>query len=92
MTSDGYFLRVCDQGNPDGYRVVARLVKGSFYDQTQNVGGSGSCVGGSEDGYTSGWLDSPITGTYTLTVCLRNGAGGMDFACDSRKFYHDGSS
>ncbi|MGV9700676.1 hypothetical protein ACWDTR_33575 [Streptomyces sp. NPDC003470] len=92
LSSDAFWLRVCDRGTADGYRAVGRLTKGSFYVQRQAAGGSGSCVGGAQDGVTGGWLDAPITGTYTLTVCLRDGAGGMDFNCDSTTFYHDGST
>lgn len=92
LSSDAFWLRVCDRGEADGYRAVGRLTKGSFYVQRQAAGGSGSCVGGAQDGVTSGWLDAPITGTYKLTICLRDGAGGVDFNCNSTSFYHDGSS
>ncbi|WP_406293510.1 hypothetical protein OG948_02745 [Embleya sp. NBC_00888] len=56
------------------------------------AGGSGSCVGGAQDGATSGFLPQPFRGNYTMTVCLRNGAGGADFDCNDTRFYFDGSA
>ncbi|MFG3229844.1 hypothetical protein ACGF07_34365 [Kitasatospora sp. NPDC048194] len=94
LTGEFFWLRVCDKGTADGYRAVGRLSKnGTSWSATRHAaGGSGSCVGGSEDGVTSGFLPQPFEGTYTLSVCLRNGASGADFACTDTTFYFDGSA
>jgi hypothetical protein len=80
MTGSVYELVACDGGYADGYRAVAYLEKSStgFYDSVHAASGSGVCV---TEGYE--WLPTPIRGTYTLTVCLRDGASGGDFNCRS---------
>lgn len=42
------------------------------------------------DDDTNGWLNAPVQGTYTFEVCLRDGAGGMDFNCRKTQFYYLG--
>ncbi|MFF4753261.1 hypothetical protein ACWD5R_26750 [Streptomyces sp. NPDC002514] len=94
LTGEYFWLRVCDRGTADGYRAVGRLSKdGTSWSVTRHAaGGSGSCVGGTEDGATSGFLPQPFRGNYTLTVCLRNTASGADFNCNDTAFYYDGSA
>ncbi|MGW1996506.1 hypothetical protein [Embleya sp. NPDC001921] len=94
LTGEDFWLRVCDKGTADGYRAVGRLSKdGTSWSVTQHAAnGSGSCVGGSQDGTTSGFLPQPFRGNYTMTVCLRNGASGADFNCNDTSFYFDGSA
>lgn len=89
MSGDSYRVKVCDNGPADGYRVVVHLTKGAFYYTAQAAGGSGTC-GGFGDSDTNGWLPSPQMGTYTFEVCLRNGAGGMDFNCNKTSFNFTG--
>ncbi|MDX3853614.1 hypothetical protein [Streptomyces sp. AK02-01A] len=89
LSSDSYSVSICDKGTADGYRAIVHLTKGSFSYTAQAANGSGTC-GGNANG-VSGWLPMPITGTYTLEACLRDGAGGADFNCRSTQFVHDGS-
>ncbi|MFD4701024.1 hypothetical protein [Streptomyces niveus] len=94
LTAEYFWFRVCDRGPKDGYRAVGRLSKdGTSWSLTRHAdGGSNSCVGGSEDGWTSNFLPQPFRGNYSMTVCLRNTASGADFNCNDTSFYHDGSS
>jgi hypothetical protein len=94
LTAENVWLRVCDRGEPDGYRAVGRLSKdGTSWSVTRHAaGGSDSCVGGWDDGATSGYLPQPFRGWYTVEVCLRNGASGADFNCIATTFYHDGTA
>lgn len=94
LTGEYFWLRVCDKGPTDGYRAVGRLSKdGTSWKVTQHAaGGTGSCAGGAEDGWTSGFLPQPFRGNYTLRVCLRDGAGGTDFNFNDTRFYYAGSA
>ncbi|MGW1659094.1 hypothetical protein [Streptomyces atratus] len=94
LTGEYFWFRVCDKGPTDGFRAVGRLSKdGTSWSLTRHAaGGSGSCVGGSQDGWTSGFLPQPFRGYYTMTICLRDGAGGQDFNCNDTPVYHDGSA
>uniref|UniRef100_UPI00300B33CE hypothetical protein n=1 Tax=Streptomyces sp. PTD5-9 TaxID=3120150 RepID=UPI00300B33CE len=85
LSTDGFSLRACDYGPPDGYRAVAHLIRGSYHVTSHAASGSGKC------NVEYGWLPQPPDGTYTLKVCLRDGAGGSDFACRSTSVHHDGS-
>ncbi|MER8073641.1 hypothetical protein ABTZ59_36000 [Streptomyces sp. NPDC094034] len=94
LTAEYFWFRVCDKGTADGFRAVGYLSKdGTSWSLTRHAaGGSGSCVGGSQDGTTSGFLPQPFRGYYTMTVCLRDGADGNDFNCNDAPVYHDGSA
>jgi len=87
MSGGSYKLVACDGGTGDGYRAVAFIWNNStgLYDYKHAARGSGVCE-------TEGWeyLPSPTPGTYYLQICLRNGAGGADFACRTTSFYYNG--
>ncbi|MER7194393.1 hypothetical protein [Streptomyces flaveolus] len=65
--------RTCDAGPADGLRAVSflRTPTGTVH-TLHAASGSGSCV---QAGYVL------RQGTYTLKVCLRNGATGSDIYC-----------
>ncbi|MBZ9638103.1 hypothetical protein, partial [Streptomyces sp. PSKA30] len=70
----------CDQGMPDGLRTVSHLTMPNGNVHTLHASqGSGKCIDGSY---------SPMRGTYTLRVCLRNGAYGTDRHCDQNTFQY----
>ncbi|MGW3728578.1 hypothetical protein [Streptomyces sp. F001] len=70
----------CDQGTPDGLRTVSHLTMPNGNVHTLHASqGSGKCIDGSY---------SPMRGTYTLRVCLRNGAYGTDRHCDQNTFQY----
>ncbi|MGW6569242.1 hypothetical protein [Streptomyces sp. NPDC054975] len=81
---DVTYLKVCDYGNPDSRRATAEIWRTSdraYYSYVDAEHGSGSC----NDDDT--WLPGVIpAGTYTLRVCVRNGAQGAFEACGSRQF------
>ncbi|MFE7424782.1 hypothetical protein [Streptomyces sp. NPDC057545] len=93
LTGEDYWFKVCDRGTADGYRAVGRLSKdGTSWSVTRHAaGGTNTCVGGPED-TTSGFLPQPFEGYYTIKVCLRDGANGADFNCNSSRVYFDGSA
>ncbi|MFJ7908996.1 hypothetical protein [Kitasatospora sp. NPDC096204] len=66
----------CDLGNPDGFRVVAHLWPDGYnYRWVQDADGSNNGCG------TPLQLTLPVGTTYTIQVCLRDGAGGIDTYC-----------
>ncbi|MFI8828878.1 hypothetical protein [Streptomyces sp. NPDC053431] len=83
-THDVTFLAVCDYGTPDSRRATAEIWRTSdraYYSYVDAEHGSGTC----NDDDT--WLPGVIpAGTYTLRVCVRNGATGPFEACASRQF------
>ncbi|MFB7470428.1 hypothetical protein [Kitasatospora sp. NPDC056184] len=75
ISATRYFY-ACDLGSADGLRVVAHLwPDGHSYQWVQDANGSnGSCGSGIQ-------LSLPIGTGYTLRVCLRDGADGIDQLC-----------
>ncbi|MFM9444610.1 hypothetical protein [Streptomyces acidiscabies] len=87
ISGSSYKLVACDGGTGDGYRAVAHFwnTSSGFYDYKHAARGSGVCE-------TEGWehLPSATPGTYYLQICLRDGAGGSDFACEMMSLYYNG--
>ncbi|WP_416973879.1 hypothetical protein [Streptomyces sp. 4F14] len=86
MSGSSFELVACDGGAGDGYRAVAYIWNNSGFSHYKHAArGSGICE-------TEGWeyLPSPAAGTYHLQICLRDGAGGSDFACRLTSFSCNG--